>query len=366
MGSAVARHRENTGPGGTAASSFAGCHTGTTTNRRSHWMPAANKAAEKTESSRNLTAVKSSSPNASSSSPGSIEARRKVDVKKPEPPPPPPAVSCLVPSKHLPSLRKPLEWELSPLSNAQRAAMNRGQASPKLLPTETTGTDEKPNETGRGLSPTPMSLSGPPTQESIRKKDIVVRKPPFRTRIECDEGLPTSVEPGSDGTLPSKSTKKNTPHSGAFNSLASNNLDSRSSDFFGDFVARGFMPFRDTNLQWFNVDFDRKLLKRREHCDVVWCPIEEIALPEVDETSKEAAKETPESPIAEEKVISVRNPKKPQQQQQQQQRQPKRDNSNRPRIRPILSSDVPHRMQLAKKAIEDNVIFIYSRAPKLY
>ncbi|EKF32980.1 hypothetical protein MOQ_003159 [Trypanosoma cruzi marinkellei] len=309
MGGAVARHRESAGTGGAATSPLAGCHTGTTTNRRSHWTPAANKAVEKTDPSRNLTTLKDSSPNVSLSSPMGSEARKKIDVKKPEPPPPPPTVSCLVPSKHLPSLRKSLDWELSPIPNVEGAAMNCGQASPKVVPRETNGKTEKPNGGGRGPNPTQMSLSSSPTQDVIGRKDVVVKKPPSRIRVEHDEDLPTSAEPGSDGKLPSKSTKKKPPHPGVFN-LVSKNLENRPPDFFGDFVARSFMPFRDTNLLWFNVDFDRRLLKRREHCDVVWSPLEEIALPEVDETSKEAAKETVESPKAEEKTITVHNQKR--------------------------------------------------------
>ncbi|ESL05582.1 hypothetical protein TRSC58_06764 [Trypanosoma rangeli SC58] len=167
---------------------------------------------------------------------------------------------------------------------------------------------------------------------------------------------------GSLSSNASPQSKKKTSQTQAVNLLGAHQSDGRVPEEFMEYIVQHAMHLRNAHVVWFNVDNNRKMLTRREHRAVVWNPLEEIAATEAEKNpSKEAAEEAPVTPIVEKRRGSSPAPHK-----QPQSQQKSTENAPRPRTRPILSEDVPHRMQLAKKALEDNAFFIYSRKPRLY
>lgn len=160
-----------------------------------------------------------------------------------------------------------------------------------------------------------------------------------------------------DETQTNKLSSNSTPFS-----VCSQGIDDRTTRLFLDYITQHSMGFRGPrDILWFNLDYDRSQLKRRDRPPlIVWNPIEEIALNEDDESSDEensvlSADDENERKEIEQKTRGIGTKETP-----------RRRSSIKSRIRPIISCDVPHRLQLATKAIEDNYLFIQARPPKFY
>lgn len=143
-------------------------------------------------------------------------------------------------------------------------------------------------------------------------------------------------------------------------SVNSKGIDERATRLFFDYLSGHAIGFRGPrDILWFNLDYDRALLKRRDRPSlIVWNPLEEIALNEEDSVSKEGSgvlfdfdenDKIGAAQKSDEIEFNVAS---------------RHESSLKSRIRPIISNNVSHRSQLATKAIEDNYLFIQARAPK--
>ncbi|ORC90275.1 uncharacterized protein TM35_000093250 [Trypanosoma theileri] len=163
--------------------------------------------------------------------------------------------------------------------------------------------------------------------------------------------------------------------------LAAHQADERSAKSFVDYITQHALFLRGSrDVTWFNVDFTRAQLRRRtREAMISFHPLEEIAYNDLDVSQTDAAEASTTNIITSAAAtpntesLGVSKSQQPPQQQQHQQRHRQRQRQEeeslstvRSRVRPIISPGVPHQKQLAKKALEDNVIFIHSRSPKFF
>ncbi|RNF06113.1 hypothetical protein TraAM80_04109 [Trypanosoma rangeli] len=305
--------------------------------------------------------------------PSSADMTKRNTSEKTVAPPPVPVSSCLVPSKHIPNPKKVSGWVPSPPSNEKEDATKNGQVShsQQTALSENVGSPAGPNMTDKCITANSteckspkQDISGKSSSMAPTLSDTAVAHRDYKNSLECAEESPSSNA--------SPQPKKGASQTQVVNLLDAHQSDGRVPQDFMEYIVQHAMHLRNAHVVWFNVDNNRKMLTRREHRAVVWNPLEEIAVTEAEEKPlKEAAEEVPVAPFVEKKRQPSPAPQKQKRPQSQPQPQPQSqqkaiENPPRPRTRPILPEDVPHRMQLAKKALEDNAFFIYSRKPRLY
>ncbi|KAH9598994.1 hypothetical protein LSM04_005447 [Trypanosoma melophagium] len=262
--------------------------------------------------------------------------------------------------------------------------------------------------------------SGGPT----RDKRAGIRRSSSISSNTNDNSMSTiSNNSSASGGGGSKTTTSSSSVSPFLPFLAAHHADERSAKSFVDYLTKHALFLRSSReLTWFNVDFSRTQLRRRtREAMISWNPLEEIAYNDSEDSSTEAAENNNNSnnssssssnnnnnnndtPAATATTSSstktttktttntttttttnnnnnnnnsaIKETKSPTRGPLQQRRQKRKQEEGekddempstvRSRVRPIISNGVPHHMQLAKKALEDNVIFFHSRSPKFF
>lgn len=279
--------------------------------------------------------------------PGAVPKNNVCDAKPSQPvqlPPlvlPPPPSSCLVQSKYLP----------------RAGAAGRPQSPSPGAPN---GSDKSPAPDGALPAGTP-SDSGSKTWRPGADDSAALR-----AKNDKNNPFLLTCGPNAESLPPIGPKNVLAEISRPALAISTQGMDERSTRLFIDYLAQHAMGFRGPrDILWFKTDMDRSLLKQRDRSSAIaWTPFEEIALSANDNVTAPESNGT-QVALGGEKRHNV-SPKVEEAETKEGKDANQHRRGARSRTRPIISNDVPYRMQLATKAIEDNVIFIQARLPKGY
>ncbi|KEG13953.1 hypothetical protein DQ04_00701110, partial [Trypanosoma grayi] len=289
MGSAVTRHREK------ETVTRAPCIVSAKNARRIVNTPKYQVAAKSPAAPDIYTRRKDSHDTPALSLTGSGGDGMKIQMREKRPPLPPlvlPSSSCMVRSKYIPGTQNK-QWAMSdtppfakePVGAAKivrvpLSAPVPPQTTDDTFDLQSAGSSCQGNDAGLPLG-TLMGASGDAQRHVVAKEmpASVATNSGKRSNplMECSFDANGASSVGSAG--PVTNVQSFLPF------VLPQNMDERSSNNFIEYITQHALELRGPrDLLWFNVDYDRRLLRRRrEHVAISWCPTEEIAIPETSE-----------------------------------------------------------------------------------